>query len=177
MFLAKIFRRKSDDRAVESAYRAIVAAARRPILYEEFAVADTLDGRFDMVTLHAFALMERLRASGEAAQAFSQELADRIFQEMDLSFREMGVGDLSVAKRVRKLAEIFYGRFAAYDAALRAGEAAFADALRRNVYPDGVAPEKLAALSHYAMDLRAALASHDMAQLMAGDVKFPEAKP
>ena len=77
---------------------AIVAAARRPILYEEFAVADTLDGRFDMVTLHAFALMERLKAGDEAAQAFSQELADRIFPEMDLSFREMGVGDLSVGK-------------------------------------------------------------------------------
>jgi cytochrome b pre-mRNA-processing protein 3 len=177
MFLAKIFRRKSDDRAVDSAYTAIVAAARRPFLYEELAVADTLDGRFDMVTLHAFALMERLKAGDQTAQAFSQELADRIFQEMDLSFREMGVGDLSVAKRVRKLAEIFYGRFAAYDAALHAGEAALSDALRRNVYPDGVAPEKLAALSRYAMELRAALASHDMARLIAGDVRFPEAKP
>jgi cytochrome b pre-mRNA-processing protein 3 len=177
MNLAKIFRRKSDGQAIESAYTAIVAAARRPTLYEEFTVADTLDGRFDMVTLHAFALMERLKAGDHAAQAFSQELADRIFQEMDLSFREMGVGDLSVGKRVRKLAEIFYGRFAAYDAGLRGGKAEFSDALRRNVYPEGVAPEKLAALARYAMDLRTALASQDTARLIGGDVRFPEARP
>jgi cytochrome b pre-mRNA-processing protein 3 len=177
MILARIFGRKSDERAIEAAYRAIVAAARRPTLYEDFGVADTLDGRFDMVTLHAFVLMERLKAGGEAAHTFSQDLADRLFQEMDSSFREMGVGDLSVAKRVRKLAEIFYGRFTAYDAALRVDAAEFSDALRRNVYPDGVSPEKLAALARYAADLRTALASQDMDRLIAGDVQFPEARP
>jgi len=177
MILAKIFGRKSDEQVVESAYTAIVAAARRPTLYEDFGVADTLDGRFDMVTLHAFVLMERLKAGGEAAQAFSQDLADRLFLEMDHSFREMGVGDLSVAKRVRKLAEIFYGRVSAYNAALQDGPAEFSEALRRNVYPDGVSPEKLAALARYATNLRTALASQDVARLIAGDVKFPEARP
>jgi cytochrome b pre-mRNA-processing protein 3 len=177
MILARIFGQKSGGEALDSVYTAIVAAARRPVLYEEFAVADTLDGRLDMMVLHAFALMEHLKGGGEAAQAFSQELADRIFLEMDRSFREMGVGDLSVGKRVRKLAEIFYGRFAAYDAALRAGEAEFADALRRNVYPQGVSPHALTGLTRYAMALRTGLTTQETTHIIAGKVRFPEAVP
>jgi len=175
MILASIFRRNSGKRHVEAIYTAIMAAARRPILYEDYGVADTLDGRFDMVILHAFLVMERLKGGDSAAQAFSQELADQIFQEMDHAFREMGVGDLSVGKRVRKLAEIFYGRTGVYAPAILAGETELAEALRRNVYPEGTQPEALQGLVRYVLAQRAGLAGQDPRRIVRGEVYFPEA--
>jgi len=174
MILARFFRQKSGDQAVELAYAAIMTAARRPVLYEDFEVADTLDGRFDMLALHAFSLMERLKAGDGAAKEFAQRLADRIFLEMDRALREMGVGDLSVAKRVRKLAEVFYGRLSAYTRAAERGEPLMAQALQRNVYPDGVSPAALAGLTNYVMILRQSLASQAPAALAMGSVDFPE---
>jgi cytochrome b pre-mRNA-processing protein 3 len=174
MILARLFGQKSGRQHVENVYTAIVAAARRPILYEDYQVADTLDGRFDMVILHAFLVMDRLKAGDAEAHAFSQQLADHIFLQMDHAFREMGVGDLSVAKRVRKLAEVFYGRVGAYAPAIVAGESELAEALRRNVYPEGVAPEALAGLVHYVTVQRDGLAKQQPADVARGDLSFPE---
>ena len=92
-----------------------MAAARHPVAYAEWGVPDTLDGRFDMITLHTFLVLDRLKGED---RAFRQELVDEFFRDMDRSLREMGVGDLSVGKKVRKMAEVFYGRLAAYDKAL-----------------------------------------------------------
>jgi cytochrome b pre-mRNA-processing protein 3 len=175
MILASIFRRKSGGDFAGPVYAAIVAAARRPVLYEDFGVADTIDGRFDMIVLHAFLLLDRLKSGDAATQAFAQQLTDRIFLEMEHNLREMGVGDLSVGKRVRKLAEMFYGRVGAYQAALMAGEAELAEALRRNIYPDGAAPEALQGLVHYALAMRDGLARLDLARIAHGELQFPEA--
>jgi len=174
MILAGLFRRKSGKDCAGIVYTAIVTAARRPVLYETYGVADTLDGRFDMVVLHAFLVLDRLKTGDSAAQAFGQELTDRIFLEMDESFREMGVGDLSVGKRVRKLAEIFYGRVGAYAPAMLEGKAELAEAVRRNVYPDGVEPVALQGLVDYALALHGGLAKLDPAEIARGELKIPE---
>lgn len=145
------------------------------MLYEDFGVADTLDGRFDMVVLHAYLALDRLKAGDSKAQALAQELTDRIFLEMDQNFREMGVGDLSVGKRVRKLAEIFYGRVGAYSPAFAAGRDELAEAFRRNVYPDGVEPGALRGLVDYALRMRDGLATLDPARIAEGELVFPEA--
>ena len=175
MILASLFRRKSGKDEAGSVYAAIVTAARRPVLYETYGVADTLDGRFDMIILHAFLVLDRLNAGDAAVRTFAQELTDRIFSEMDQNLREMGVGDLSVGKRVRKLAEIFYGRVGAYAPALSAGEAELAEALRRNVYPEGVAPAALEGLVRYVIATRDALATIEPQRIAEGDFAFPEA--
>ena len=174
MILARLFGRKSGKEHAEAAYTAIVTAARRPVLYEAYGVADTIDGRFDMVVLHAFLVLERLKAGDASVQTFAQELTDLIFAEMDHSLREMGVGDLSVGKRVRKLAEIFYGRVGAYQPALAAGHGELAEAFRRNIYPEGVEEEALDGLMRYALAMRDGLAKLEPERIAQGDLQFPE---
>ena len=167
MILKRLFQRpQPPERRV---YEAIVAAARHRAFYAGMAVADTIDGRFDMISLHAFLVLDRLKG---AEQAFRQALVDELFRDMDRSLREMGVGDISVGKKVRKMAEVFYGRVAAYDRALGEGGDALEGAIARNVFPDGPAGESSSRLADYARDQRAHLARQTPAAIAGGDVQF-----
>ena len=173
MIQKRLFRRSTTSE--RSCYEAIVAAARHPVFYADWGVADTLDGRFDMISLHAFLVLDRLK--GEQ-QAFRQALVDELFADMDRSLREMGVGDLSVGKKVRKMAEVFYGRVAAYDLALGGAEGALEAAIARNVFPDGPEAESgPRRLSAYVMAQRAHLASQDTGAIARGVVHFKEPSP
>lgn len=167
MQLSTLFRRKPA--AERRVYEAIVAAARQPRPYAEWGVPDSIDGRFDMIGLHLFLVLDRLR--GQEA-VFRQRLTDAFFADMDRSLREMGVGDLSVAKKIRKMAEAFFGRVAAYDAALPKGREAFAAVLVRNVYAGNGDAGRLAA---YALTVRDSLLGQQPGQIAAGHVNFPEA--
>ncbi len=118
MMILSLFKRKASRNSVQAVYGAIVAAARHPRLYAEWGVADTVDGRYDMIVLHTVLVLDRLGGEGEGAQNFAQGLTDEVFADMDRSLREMGVGDLSVGKKVRRMAEVFYGRARAYQGAL-----------------------------------------------------------
>jgi cytochrome b pre-mRNA-processing protein 3 len=125
---------KSGKRAslVRAAYEKIVAAARQPKFYADWGVPDTVEGRFDMIALHGF-----LAIDGLADKRFAQEIADELFRDMDRSLREMGAGDVTVPKKVRKMAEVFYGRAAAYRQALESGrDDAIDAALARNVFAE-----------------------------------------
>jgi cytochrome b pre-mRNA-processing protein 3 len=117
---------------IEAIYGMIVAQARLPAFYQSFGVPDTVNGRFDMVLLHLWLVLRRLRMSTDGT-ALAQALFDHFCSDMDDNLREMGVGDLAVPKRMVKFAEAFYGRTAAYDAALKAGGSELAQALARNV--------------------------------------------
>ncbi|WP_270939389.1 ubiquinol-cytochrome C chaperone family protein, partial [Falsiroseomonas oryzae] len=149
MGLLGLFARKPHERAGFALYGAAVAAARQPVFFEALGVPDTLDGRFDLVSLHAGLLVCRIsRDDDPRAKDLAQAVFDAMFADMDVNLREMGVGDLAVGKRVKRMWEAFHGRATAYDAALRAGDlAGLAEALGRNVWrgeaPAG-APERLA---------------------------------
>ncbi len=149
-----------------------MAAARHSRLYAEWAVPDTLDGRFDMITLHTYLVLERLK--GEEP-AFRQAVVDEFFSDMDRSLREMGVGDLSVGKKVRKMAEVFYGRIAAYDAALAGSGDALEAALARNVFPDEAAGSDTPGarrLAEFVRAQRTVLSAQPVAAIAAGEVRF-----
>jgi cytochrome b pre-mRNA-processing protein 3 len=177
MGLLGLFTRKPHERSGFALYGAAVAAARRPALYGGLGVPDTLDGRFDLVSLFAGLLVCRIsRDPDPRAKDLAQAVFDAMFADMDVNLREMGVGDLSVGKRVKRMWEAFHGRAQAYDAALVAGDAAgLAEALARNVWrgaaPEG-APARLAAVAAAA---HAALAARPFAALIRGEVAFPEA--
>jgi cytochrome b pre-mRNA-processing protein 3 len=167
-------RRGRHERAGFSLYTAAVTAAREPFLYQSLRVPDTLDGRFDLVCLHAFLLVRRLQREEEPGPALAQAVFDAMFSDMDISLREMGVGDLSVGRRVRAMWEAFNGRALAYDAALTAGDAAALEAaLVRNVWR-GEAPANgcAAALVRLVMAQAALLDGQDFAALAAGGVAF-----
>src|SRR5262245_5163238 len=106
--------------AARRLYARIVEQARCATFYAEGGVPDTLDGRFEMVALHCFLLLRRLKDGGQA-QRLGQAIVDLMFDDMDAALREMGAGDLGVGRRVRRMAEGFRGRTAAYDHGLRAG--------------------------------------------------------
>jgi cytochrome b pre-mRNA-processing protein 3 len=172
MFLKRLFRPSTSPE--RSCYEAIVAAARHPVLYADWQVPDTLDGRFDMISLHAFLVLDRLKGT---EQAFRQELVDELFADMDRSLREMGVGDLSVGKKVRKMAEVFYGRIAAYDQALAGPEDALEAAVSRNIFPDGTEGPGPGRLAAHVRGQRAHLARQDAAEIARGHIHFKEPEP
>jgi cytochrome b pre-mRNA-processing protein 3 len=126
------------DLALEKArdlYSDIVVQARDPYFYEDLQVPDTVEGRFDMITLHMFLVLKRLKDDAAADHEFAQKLFDTMFKNMDDSLREMGVGDLVVGKRVRKLAEDFYGRVGIYEEVFEQPEE-LAKAMGRNILGD-----------------------------------------
>ena len=171
-------RRGRHERAGFRLYAAAVAAAREPALYQSLCVADTLDGRFDLVCLHAFLLVRRLRREADPGPALAQAVFDAMFSDMDVSLREMGVGDLSVGRRVRAMWEAFNGRAHAYDAALAAGDpAALEAALVRNVWrgappSQGQCQGSAAALAQLVTAQAACLDGQAFDALAAGEARF-----
>jgi cytochrome b pre-mRNA-processing protein 3 len=149
--LTGLRRANRHERAGFALYGAAVAAAREHYLYESLGVPDTLDGRFDLVSVYAFLLIHRLRGLDEPGPALAQAVFDAMFSDMDMNLRELGVGDLSVGKRVRAMWEAFHGRANAYSAAMQAADSVTLQAaLARNVWrgapPPGGASEALARL-------------------------------
>ena len=164
-------RTRQDAGIAHRLYGVIVTQARSPVFYRDFGVADAIDGRFDMIVLHAFLLLEKLRACGAPGAALSQEVVDLFFLDMDRSLREMGVGDLAVPRRIKTMAQSFLGRSTAYREAAAGGDrAALADALGRNLFPDSENAPAALVLADYVL---AALAEEDGA-LLAGRVSFPD---
>ncbi len=155
-------------------YNIIVAQSRRPGFYLAGGVADTIDGRFDMIVLHAFLVMRRLRDAGEDGEALSQVLFDEMFSDMDRSLREMGVGDMGIGKRVRAMGKAFLGRVKAYEEALdEGGDAALAQALIRNLYRAEPPTETaLGRMADYVRREAAALRTYPLAALLAGETAF-----
>jgi cytochrome b pre-mRNA-processing protein 3 len=155
-------------------YGAAVAAARDPYLYRTLGVPDTLDGRFDVVGLHTFLLIQRLTGAPAPGPTLAQAVFDAMFSDMDINLREMGVGDLSVGKRVKAMWEAFHGRAAAYAPALRASDSvALEAALLRNVWRGEAAPDgAAAALARLALAQHTHLAGQELTALVAGVVHF-----
>ena len=125
------FNRAESRRKASELYGAVVTFARRPVLYEAIGVADTPEGRYEMLVLHLFLVMERLRAAGEVAAQQSQSLLEAFVTDLDDNMREMGIGDLTVPKKVKKAAAAFYDRAEVYRAAMAGGDTELADLLAR----------------------------------------------
>ena len=166
MVLSKIFARKPVE--ATRLYGAIVAAARQEKFYAQWDVPDTLDGRFDMIVVHMFLVLDRLK--GES-QKLRQQLTDVFFSDLDRTLREMGVGDLSVSKKIRPMAEAFAGRMQAYAFAMEQGDAALVEALERNVYA-GERNPKARLLADWVNDNTANLIAMPIAKLLNGELSF-----
>ena len=156
---------------VERLYAEIVAAVRQPELYTEYGVADTFEGRFELLTLHAGLVLKRLSDAEAPGPVLAQDLVDAIFHHLDSGLREAGVGDLAVPKRMKTLAEAFLGRSAAYDDALRKGEQALAAALLRNMLDgDGAAGP----LARYGLAVHRRLNDASLDDLLGQPLPFPD---
>ena len=157
MVLNRFFKRGLHEDRARTLYEGIVAQARQPGFYRHCGVPDTVDGRFELIALHAFLVLHRLKADPEDTEDLGQALFDTMFDDMDQSLRELGAGDLGVGLRVKRMAQGLYGRIAAYEAGLSAPVTELEAALRRNLFgtvtPE---PEQVAAMAAY---LRSAVVS------------------
>lgn len=166
--------------AAHRLYVALVNQARAPWFFADLGVPDTPEGRFEMIGLHAALVLRRLRTEGPAGQALGQALFDLMFADMDAGLRELGIGDLSVGKHVKRLARQFYARLRAIDGTLAAARMSQLEPmLRRNIYQGGGAPsdEQITALAAYLFAVARDLDGQAGAALLQGEVGFPPAAP
>lgn len=132
---ARLFRTDPMKKPARAAYETILAASRRPEFYRDAGAPDTVDGRFDLLLMHAVIFFRRVRGEGAAGAHMNQLVFDILFDDMDAALREMGTGDPSVGKRIKEMGQAFYGRAEAYEAALNAqDEAALTQIIARNLF-------------------------------------------
>ena len=157
--------------AAERLHDALIDRIRQPVFYTAFGVPDTFEGRFDLLVLHVGLALRRLRDLGPDGRKIGQHLVDIMFARFDVAMRELGVSDVGVPKRMKRLAEAFKGRTAAYDDALGRGDvAALAAAVARNVL--GGARDG-GPLARYASTVMAALDGQSLAALRDGVPDLP----
>lgn len=166
-------RRRRERRAAEAIYSAASAASRNPALFGRYGVPDTFEGRMEMVMLHLFPIIHRLLPA-HADPALARLVSEVFIEDTDAALREMGVGDLTVPKRMKKLYSAFAGRMSAYSGAAASGEEALVEAIRRNVYPADAPEPCVRAMAQYLEGLLATCHSTSLDALREGRVVFPE---
>ena len=177
MIFAQWRARRASKVLIEQIRGEIVAASRRPALYQTLQAPDRLDGRFELLALHAGLVLRRLLALGGLGHDMAQDLVDSLFMHLDDTLREMAMSDIAVSTRLRRMKEGFYGRISAYEAALDSGSgAALAAALMRNVYGGVGSVPSADALAVYVASLDAALAAIPLEDFVTGRFRFPEGR-
>lgn len=168
--------RKARIEAAAHLYDMAVTQSRLPAFYEALGVTDSIDGRFDLLTVHIFLIMDRLGALGPEGRKTGQALFDRMFRAMELNLREAGVGDLGVPKHIKKMMKAFNGRLHSYAGAISAQNPdALQLALTRNVYrAEGEAiPAGVFDLTDYVLSVHRAFESMTLEQFQSGQIWFP----
>lgn len=156
--LRNLFRQRPDERQGDALYALAVEQARQPAFYTSLGVADRIDARFELYTLHVLILFLRLKQDGERGEVAAQKLFDVYISSLDHTLRELGVGDVSVGKKMRKLGEALYGRMSAYEKALRVGDREGLQAsIARNVF-ESEDPAAGEILTRYAVESHERLA-------------------
>jgi cytochrome b pre-mRNA-processing protein 3 len=168
---SKLFRGAANRKVIDRIHGEIVAAARDPVLFTDYGIEDTLDGRFELVVLHGAMVLHRLQALPEPGADVAQDVADALFRHFDIALREMGIGDTSVPKRMKTITEAFLGRAKAYFDAIEKDRLALAAALSRNIYAgknDGMR------LARYVEELNKMLAGLALEDFLNGPISFPK---
>ena len=177
MVFARWRARRASKALIEQLRGEIVAAARRPALYETLGAADRIDGRFELLTLHVGLVLRRLVAIGGLGHDIAQDLVNCVFLHFDDTLREMALSDVAVSRRLKTIKEAFYGRNAAYAAALDSGSRPDLEAaLARNVYGARNGAPQAGALADYVDSVEAALAKTSLEEFATGRFRFPEGR-
>lgn len=173
--LERLFRPRQARIAGEALYAGLVDQARQPALYRDLGVADRIDSRFELYVLHLALLLNRLKGEGEAASETGQAVFDAFVGALDDSLRELGVGDLSVAKKMRKLGEAVYGRVVGYQNAVGDNDSvSLAGLIARAVYSEEAPTAQADCLARYALSTSEALRAQRLEDILRGRVAWPE---
>jgi cytochrome b pre-mRNA-processing protein 3 len=170
--------RAARKEAAEKIYDAIVAQSRNPAFYLRCGVPDTLSGRFDMLVIHMFVVLQILKLGGREGQLLAQEIVEAFIREMDTMVRDLGVSDRNVPKEVRKIAQLFYGQLLAYSTALQRNDT---KGLAGEVWKsfqsgEGAASASIAAdsISTYMRQAIKNIQEMPLNMLLQGNIRFPE---
>ena len=174
MIFTHLRARRAARALINHIHGEIVAAARAPALYTDCGVPDDLDGRFEMTTLHADLLLRRLAELGQTELA--QEIVDRVFEGFDDALREMSISDVGVAKRMKKMANAYFGRVGAYAPSLSGGDAeALAASLARNALRAGDAATPASRrLAQRTLVVQGLLAETPLDAFLSAGFRFPQ---
>lgn len=174
----RLFRARPARVAGQALYASAARQSRQPAFYRELGVADTPEGRFELMSLHVALVVLRLKGKGEAAADTSQHVFDAFVSSLDAALRELGVGDIVVGKRMRKLGAAFYGRVRAYEDALGADpEQGVLPGLLARTVLEGQGTETAAALAAYTIEAAAGLERMAVADLLEGRAEWPPVTP
>lgn len=171
-----LFRKRNHNQIiVVRQYETLTSMARQPVFYTDYNVPDTVMGRFELLSVMMILFFRRTRSSATSGQELAQEIVDAFFEDIDYSIRELGIGDNSVPKRMKKLAGMFYGRLESYASAMDVDDrAALAVALQRNIYPRAnEAAASMSALADWMMIAEAHLATVTEDQIATGSATLP----
>jgi cytochrome b pre-mRNA-processing protein 3 len=170
-----LFGKKNNNKAIIARqYALLTAAARQPDFYLDMHVPDTVMGRFEMLTVVMILYFRRTAHSGVSGQEIAQEIIDAFFEDIDHSIRELGIGDVSVPKKVKRFARMYYGRLESYAAALDADDTdALAEALRRNIRPEEPEAPQMQSLAHYMIKAEQDMKTLDEEIVASGNVQLP----
>ena len=174
MLFSNLFRRSNPtDEVAHALYGPVVEKARDPAFYAHLGVPDTVNGRFDMVVIHAMMVARRLRGGGTIADQTSKALLELLFRDMDQSLREMGVGDMGIGKHIKRMAKAFFGRAEAYEAGLDGDPLALSAALKENLYRNASPREdQVAIMGEYVRRAAGHVANESLDDILAGRVNF-----
>lgn len=164
-------RKRARMAPVNAVLERIVAASREPALYLQGGVPDNFEGRFEALALHLFLVLRRLRELPAPAADVAQDLIDASFAYLELGFRQGGISDIAVPKRMKKIGRSFYGRLGGYEEALAA--AAAPDALEATLLRNVGAGVDAPALARHVRAAAAALATHTLDDILAANPLFP----
>ena len=165
---------RASRKAAKKLYAAIVERSREPVFYAELGVPDTFSGRFEMIALHTGVAINRIRAEGNDGQSLAQALFDEMFLNMEIACRQVGIGDLSVPKQIKKMMKALQGRALIYDEAARSGT--LSGAVAKNLYATVEMPSApvLEAMSRYVVECMQHMNTLSFADLQNGQINFPE---
>lgn len=170
MSLRRIFKPRPARVAGQALYEAATIQARQPAFYERLGAPDTVEGRFELYSLHVVLLLNRLK--GEDAGDASQALFDTYVSALDNTLREMGVGDLTVPKKMRKLGQAFYGRAKAYDSILPDRDRAELTALLERTVYDEAPSDGRERMADYVLASVDSLAAQPLQAILEGQPKW-----
>ncbi len=171
--LALLKRKNPYEQAAKAVYAQLLEKTRAEVFYEDYGVPDTFDGRFDMLLLHVFLVVDRMKNEGRESRDFNQALFDAMFADMDQTLRERGIGDMGVPKHQRRMMKAFNGRMHAYSAAA-GNDKLMTEALMRNLYGTaiGAKVEQIESMTQYVNRCASKLQTYSAPDVMAGKGVF-----
>lgn len=174
--LRSLRRRAEFHRKAGEIYGAIVTQSRQPAFYARLGIPDTPTGRYEMVVIHLFLVLERLRVAGASpeAEAAAQALVDAFVTDIDDSLRELGTGDVGVPRRVKRAAAGFYARAKDYREAIAVGGSALERILARHLEAPAGATVSVNALAGYVQAATVTLGAAPVADVLDGRLFFPD---